>query len=259
MTSFAPMQPLLVAEHISKRFGGLQALSDISVTVGVGESVGIVGPNGAGKTTFFNCVCGQVTPDSGTLTFAGHDLTKLPVYRRARLGIRRTFQRIEVFPELTVRDHILVAERARRGDGALWKDLLNMGKPKAEEVDRVNAIMGLVALSALADVPVASLSLGHCRLVELGRALAGDPQLLLADEPSSGLDKYETAMLSEVLRQVQRDSNTALLLVEHDLQMVGRVSDRVVVLNFGQYITSGTFDQVIANPEVRVAYLGRTA
>jgi branched-chain amino acid transport system ATP-binding protein len=203
-------------------------------------------------------VCGQVIPDSGTLTFAGNDLTKLPVYRRARLGIRRTFQRIEVFPELTVRDHILVAERARRGDGALWKDLLNLGKPKTDEMDRANAVMALVGLTALADVPVASLSLGHCRLVELGRALVGEPTLLLADEPSSGLDKYETAMLSEVLRQVQRDSHTALLLVEHDLQMVGRVSDRVVVLNFGQHVAAGTFDEVIANPEVRIAYLGRT-
>ncbi len=254
-----PGEPLLVAQQVSKRFGGLQALSDVSVTVNAGEAVGIVGPNGAGKTTLFNCVCGQVTPDSGTVRFAGHDLGKLAAHQRARLGIRRTFQRIEVFPELTVRDHIMVAERARRGDGALWKDLLNMGKPKADEIERVDATMELVGLTALADVTVASLSLGHCRLVELGRALAGDPLLLLADEPSSGLDDYETAVLSEVLRKVQRDRNTALLLVEHDLQMVGRVSDRVVVLNFGQFVAAGTFDEVIADPEVRRAYLGRTA
>ncbi len=254
-----PGEPLLVAENVSKRFGGLQALSDVSVTVNAGEAVGIVGPNGAGKTTLFNCVCGQVHPDSGEVRFAGHDLGKLAAHQRARLGIRRTFQRIEVFPELTVRDHIMVAERARRGDGALWKDLLNMGKPKADEIERVDATMELVGLTALADVTVATLSLGHCRLVELGRALAGDPLLLLADEPSSGLDDYETAVLSEVLRKVQRDRNTALLLVEHDLQMVGRVSDRVVVLNFGQFVAAGTFDEVIADPEVRRAYLGRTA
>lgn len=253
------MTPLLVAHGVSKRFGGLQALTDVSISVNAGESVGIVGPNGAGKTTFFNCLCGQLHPDAGTVRFAGTDLRHLPAYRRARLGIRRTFQRVEVFPELSVRDHLLVAERARRGDGALWKDLLNMGKPKQAELENVEATLDLVGLSSLADVPVASLSLGHCRLVELGRALAGEPQLLLADEPSSGLDVYETTVLAGVLRQVQHDRNAALLLVEHDLQMVGKVCDRVVVLNFGQQIAAGTFDEVIADPEVRVAYLGRTA
>ena len=144
----------------------------------------------------------------------------MPAFLRARLGIRRTFQRVEVFPEMSVRDHMIVAERARRGDGALWKDLLNMAKPKPDELAHVDEVLELVGLTEMADVPVAALSLGHCRLVELGRALCGEPRLLMADEPSSGLDMSETAALAAVLRGVQRDRGMAVLLVEHDMEMV---------------------------------------
>ncbi len=136
--------PLLDARSISIRFGGVAALKDVSVTVAAGEAVGLVGPNGAGKTTLFNCMCGQLRPSSGTVTFDGHVLDNMPAHMRARLGIRRTFQRVEVFPELSVRDHMMVAERARRGDGALWKDLLNMGKPKPDEIAHVDEILDLV-------------------------------------------------------------------------------------------------------------------
>jgi branched-chain amino acid transport system ATP-binding protein len=250
---------LLDARGISIRFGGIAALKDVSVSVGPGEAVGLVGPNGAGKTTLFNCLCGQLRNDSGSVTFDGHTLDGLPAHLRARLGIRRTFQRVEVFPELTVRDHMIVAERARRGDGALWKDLLNMGRPKREELEHVDEVLDMVGLTDLALVPVAALSLGHCRLVELGRALVGMPKLLMADEPSSGLDITETAALCAVLRTAQREHNMAVLLVEHDMEMVRLAVDRVVVLDVGEIIAEGTFDAVIANPEVRRAYLGRTA
>jgi branched-chain amino acid transport system ATP-binding protein len=175
------------------------------------------------------------------------------------LGIRRTFQRVEVFPELSVRDHLIVAERARRGDGALWKDLLNMAKPRPEELAQVDKVLDLVGLTEMADVPVAALSLGHCRLVELGRALCGEPRLLMADEPSSGLDINETAALAAVLRSVQREHGMAVLLVEHDMEMVKTAVDRVVVLNVGEIIAEGSFDAVVADPEVRRAYLGRSA
>jgi branched-chain amino acid transport system ATP-binding protein len=251
--------PLLDARSVSIRFGGVAALKDVSLTVAPGESVGLVGPNGAGKTTLFNCVCGQLRPSSGTVSFDGHVLDDMPAHLRARLGIRRTFQRVEVFPELSVRDHMIVAERARRGDGALWKDLLNMGRPKPDELAHVAEVLELVGLTELADAPVASLSLGHCRLVELGRALCGEPRLLLADEPSSGLDISETAALAAVLRGVQREHGMAVLLVEHDMEMVHTAVDRVVVLNVGEIIAEGTFAQVVADPEVRSAYLGRTA
>jgi len=251
--------PLLDARSISIRFGGVAALKDVSVTVAAGEAVGLVGPNGAGKTTLFNCLCGQLNPSSGTVTFDGHVLDDMPAHMRARLGIRRTFQRVEVFPELSVRDHMMVAERARRGDGALWKDLLNMGKPKPDELAHVEEILDLVGLNEMAEVPVAALSLGHCRLVELGRALCGEPRLLMADEPSSGLDITETAALAGVLRGVQRDRGMAVLLVEHDMEMVRTAVDRVVVLDVGEIIAQGSFESVVADPEVRRAYLGRSA
>ena len=251
--------PLLDARSISIRFGGIAALKDVSLTVARGEAVGLVGPNGAGKTTLFNCLCGQLRPSGGTVSFDGHVLDDMPAHMRARLGIRRTFQRVEVFPELSVRDHLIVAERARRGDGALWKDLLNMGKPRPDELADVDKVMELVGLQDLADVPVAALSLGHCRLVELGRALCGQPTLLMADEPSSGLDISETAALAAVLRGVQRDRGMAVLLVEHDMEMVRTAVDRVVVLEVGEVIAQGSFAAVVADPEVRRAYLGRTA
>jgi branched-chain amino acid transport system ATP-binding protein len=251
--------PLLDARSISIRFGGVAALKDVSVAVAPGEAVGLVGPNGAGKTTLFNCMCGQLHPSSGTVIFDGHVLDDMPAHMRARLGIRRTFQRVEVFPELSVRDHMMVAERARRGDGALWKDLLNMAKPKPDELAHVEEILDLVGLTEMADVPVAALSLGHCRLVELGRALCGEPRLLMADEPSSGLDISETAALAGVLRGVQRDRGMAVLLVEHDMEMVRTAVDRVVVLDVGEIIAEGTFESVVADPEVRRAYLGRSA
>jgi len=251
--------PLLQASGISIRFGGIAALKDVSLSVMPGEAVGLVGPNGAGKTTLFNCMCGQLRPDSGTVVFDGQRIENLPAHLRARLGIRRTFQRIEVFTELTVRDHMIVAERARRGGGALWKDLLNKGGTTAEEHAVTDRVLDLVGLTDLADVPVAALSLGHCRLVELGRALAGQPRLLMADEPSSGLDMSETAELADVLRTVQREHGMAVVLVEHDLEMVARAVDRVVVLDVGEVIAQGTLDEVVALPAVRRAYLGRTA
>lgn len=251
--------PLLDARSISIRFGGIAALKDVSLTVTSGEAVGLVGPNGAGKTTLFNCLCGQLRPSGGTVSFDGHVIDGMPAHMRARLGIRRTFQRVEVFPELSVRDHMIVAERARRGDGRLWKDLLNMAKPRPDELAGVQQVLDLVGLTEMADVPVAALSLGHCRLVELGRALCGEPRLLMADEPSSGLDITETAALATVLRDVQRNQGMTVLLVEHDMEMVRAAVDRVVVLDVGEIIAEGSFETVVANPEVRRAYLGRTA
>jgi len=250
---------LLDAREISIHFGGVAALKGVSLSMVPGEAVGLVGPNGAGKTTLFNCLCGQLRPSGGTVSFDGQPIGDLPAHVRARLGIRRTFQRVEVFPEMSVRDHMIVAERARRGDGALWKDLLNKGKPHRDELEHVEEVLQLVGLTDLAEVPVAALSLGHCRLVELGRALAGRPRLLMADEPSSGLDISETAALAGVLRKAQREQGMAVLLVEHDMAMVASAVDRVVVLDVGSIIAEGPFDTVVADPEVRRAYLGRTA
>jgi branched-chain amino acid transport system ATP-binding protein len=252
-------EPLLNLVGVCKSFGGIQAVHSISFDVRAGESIGLVGPNGAGKTTLFNCVCGQLRPEQGDITFDGTALNGLPTYKRARLGIGRTYQRVEVFTDMSVRDHLMVAERARRGEGRLWRDLLNMSKPTPDEVGRVEATLELVGITRLADLSVNSLGLGNCRLVELARALAGEPKILLADEPSSGLDLRETAEVAMVLRTVQRERGTAVLLVEHDLAMVADVVDRAVVMDLGSMLAQGTFDEVMADPGVRNAYLGQTA
>jgi len=242
---------------VCKSFGGIQAVHTITFDVASGECVGLVGPNGAGKTTLFNCVCGQLRPESGEVLFEGASLVGLPTFKRARLGIGRTYQKVEVFTDMSVRDHLMVAERARRGEGRLWRDLLNLSKPTADEVERVEAILELVGITHLADTSVNALGLGNCRLVELARALASEPKILLADEPSSGLDLHETAEVAAVLRTVQRERGTAVLLVEHDLTMVADVVDRVIVMDLGAMLAEGSFDEVMADPMVRHAYLGQ--
>ena len=252
-----PEPALLALRGVSKSFGGIHAVHDISFEVCAGESVGLVGPNGAGKTTLFNCVCGQLRNDAGEILFEGASLAGLPTFKRARLGIGRTYQKVEVFTDMSVRDHLLVAERSCRGEGRLWKDLLNMSSVTKSEADNVDATLELVGLSSLSDTSVNALGLGHCRLVELARALAAEPKILLADEPSSGLDVRETAEVAAMLRTVQRERGTAILLVEHDLSMVGEVVDRTVVMDLGSMLAQGTFDEVMANAEVRHAYLGQ--
>ena len=241
------MAELLEVRDVSVRFGGIRALDDVNLTVGAGESVGLVGPNGAGKTTLFDCISGRIRPNTGSVSFDGRPLDGVPAYRRARMGLARTFQRLEVFPELTVRDHLMVADRGHRGAGALWRDLLNLAAVRPDEAARVDEIV---------DTPVAALGLGRCRLVELGRALACRPRLLLADEPSSGLDGHEAAAVADALRSVQRERHMAVVLVEHDLDMVARAVDRVVVLDTGMVIAEGPFDVVVAEPAVQRAYLG---
>jgi branched-chain amino acid transport system ATP-binding protein len=250
-------EPLLTLRGVCKSFGGIQAVHSITFEMSAGECVGLVGPNGAGKTTLFNCVCGQLRPEMGDIVFDGNELLGLPTYKRARLGIGRTYQRVEVFTDMSVRDHLLVAERARRGEGRLWRDLLNLSKPTNEELERVDATLELVGIARLADTSVNALGLGNCRLVELARALAAEPKILLADEPSSGLDLHETAEVAAVLRTVQRERGTAVLLVEHDLKMVGDVVDRAIVMDLGAMLAEGTFDEVMADANVRHAYLGQ--
>jgi len=249
--------PLLEAVGISKHFGGVMALQDVSLDVGEGEAVGLVGPNGAGKTTFFNCLLGLLRPEAGRVTFKGTDLAGMPIHKRARLGIGRTFQRIELFSGLTVGEHLLIAERARRRRGGILFDLIGGGRPTAEEQERVAEMVELVGLGGAADVPVEALSLGHARLVELGRALITDPALLLLDEPSSGLDRVEALALAAVLRTTQEQKDTAVLLVEHDLEMVRRVVTRLFVIDSGALLASGPVDDVLGDERVRHAYLGR--
>jgi branched-chain amino acid transport system ATP-binding protein len=248
--------PVLAAEGITKSFAGIRALDAVSLAVGPAERVGLIGPNGAGKTTLFNCVLGVLRPDRGTVRLDGEDISRLPVHVRARRGIGRTFQRIELFPESSVREHLLVAEGTRRGDGRLWRDLAGLGRPRRDELDACDAVLDMLGLGPLADEPIEHLSLGQGRLVEVGRALMTRPRLLLLDEPSSGLDRRETADLAATLRSVQADQGFAILLVEHDVELVAHFTERAYVLDFGTLIAEGATDAVLDDPVVRTAYLG---
>lgn len=247
---------LFAGERLSKRFGGVVALTETSLEVRSAEAVGLVGPNGAGKTTLFNCLLGVVRPDSGSVFFDGRRIDGLKLHQRARLGIGRTFQRLELFSGMTVLDHLLVAKRARGSGARMWRDLLGIGGPSREEMDDADRVLELVGLSGYAHSMVESLSLGHGRLLELGRAIIGRPRLLMLDEPSSGLDSAETAVLVDVVRKVRAETGAALLLVEHDLDMVSVLVDRLYVLDFGKLIADGPIDQVLADEAVRTAYLG---
>ncbi len=253
------MTAVLEVVGVGKRFGGIRALDGISLEVAAGEAVGLIGPNGAGKTTLFDCITGIRHPDSGEIRFDGSPIDHLPVYERARLGIGRTFQRLELFAGMTAREHLLVAEREHRGDGRLWRDLLWRGAPRADELDSVEKMIAELGLESFADAPIESLSLGQGRLVELGRALMIEPKLLLLDEPSSGLDSRESGNLADVLNDLRQRRKMALLLVEHDLELVHAVAERAYVIDFGRLIASGALSEVLSDAAVRDAYLGKGA
>ena len=237
--------PVLSVEDVTVRFGGVQAVSSATITAMAGHVTGLIGPNGAGKTTTFNVITGLEKPTSGTVRIAGKDVSSLPPYRRARLGMARTFQRLEVFGSLTARDNVLAAAEFRRG----WSGDASHPKQVAEE------ILDRVGLRAVADMRVDALPTGLARLVELGRALATRPRLLLLDEPGSGLDTTESEALGDLLLELA-DGGMAILLVEHDVDLVMRICDRIHVLDFGKIISVGTTAEVQADPAVQAAYLG---
>ena len=249
----------LQATGITKRFAGIVALDNVTLEVGDDETVGLIGPNGAGKTTLFNCILGVLKPEEGTVSYKGVNLDKLPIYKRSRLGIGRTFQRMELFVTMTPREHLHVTGRARSTRGGIVRDMLGLGKPTEEERARAQEILDLVGLADIADEPVEALSLGQGRLVELGRALMCEPQIILLDEPSSGLDRAETEDFAKVLHILRNEKQMSLLVVEHDLELVLDVSDRLYVLDFGQLLASGPPDEVMSDPRVREAYLGASA
>jgi branched-chain amino acid transport system ATP-binding protein len=247
---------LLEASDITKTFAGINALNHVDLRVDTGEFVGLIGPNGAGKTTLFNCIYGVLRPDAGEIRFDGRTIAGMPVHRRARLGMGRTFQRMELFSGMSVRDHLIVAERSRSGRGGLMRDLLFRGSATADERAKADHILGLLDLDTDAHRPIEAMSLGRGRLVELGRALMMEPRLLFLDEPSSGLDRNETVEMADVLTAVQREEGTAILMVEHDIATVQRITSRLYVLDYGVLIASGTTAEVMADPRVRSAYLG---
>jgi branched-chain amino acid transport system ATP-binding protein len=247
---------LLEAVDVTMKFEGITALDRVGLDVDDGEIVGLIGPNGAGKTTFFNCILGLLKPDAGRITFDGRNLMRVPTDRRARLGLGRTFQRVELFVGMSPREHFIVADRACRGRGGVLLDAIRRGRPSAAERDRAETMLHLLGLESVADRKVESLTLGLGRLVEVGRALMTEPRVLLLDEPSSGLDRRETETLAATLLDAHRDRGIAILLVEHDVELVRSFVQRVFVLDFGTVIASGPTRDVFADAAVRRAYLG---
>jgi branched-chain amino acid transport system ATP-binding protein len=237
------MPSLLEVRDVSVRFGGVSALSNLSFDVPVGEVTGLIGPNGAGKTTCFNVITGLQSPNSGRVFLDGADITRARPYKRARLGVGRTFQRLETFRTLTARENVLLGSEMSRRRRAVGAGL------------SVDDIIEQVGIGAVADECVETLPTGTQRLVELGRALATSPRIVLLDEPSSGLDDDETATLGALLVELAA-RGLAVLLVEHDMRFVMSTCHMINVLDFGQIIATGTPEAVQQNPAVRAAYLG---
>jgi branched-chain amino acid transport system ATP-binding protein len=251
--------PRLEARGVTVRFGGLVALKDVDLQVPSRSIVGLVGPNGAGKSTLFGVLSGLLKPTAGTVFMDGDDVTRTTPQKRAGRGLARTFQHPELFSSLTVREHVVLAYRMRHAKSRIWTDLVTgrgfLRAPR-EETDRVDGLIEALTLTEIADRPVAGLPLGSARLLEVARALAVDPQVLLLDEPSSGLDVRETEELVATLQRVVREHGVSLLLVEHDVEMVLGMCDFVHVLDFGVKIAAGRPAEVRRDPAVKAAYLG---
>ncbi|MDI6709459.1 MAG: ABC transporter ATP-binding protein [Thermoanaerobacterales bacterium] len=249
---------MLAVTRLTKRFGGLLAVNDVSFEVRSGEVLALIGPNGAGKTTTFNLITGVVQPDEGDIVFQNRRLNGLKPFRIAELGITRTFQNLELFTTLTVVENVMVGSYRMRQAGFLRSVFRRPGVMAEDRslYETASALLDRLGLAGKAHLPAGELTFGQQRLLEIARALASSPKVLLLDEPAAGLNEAESRELSRFLLSLA-DSGLALVLVEHDMETVMETADRVVVLNFGAVIAVGTPDEIQRNPEVIAAYLGK--
>jgi len=243
--------PLLAIEGLTRQFGALSALAGVTLAVTARERRAIIGPNGAGKTTLFNVITGQLAPSAGRILFAGEPVEGLPPYALARRGIGRSFQRTNLFPKLTVLENLRLAAAAS-GRGSY--DLFGSVERARAPLERARAAADAVGLAGRLAEPAGSLSYGEQRQLEVGVVLAANPKLMLLDEPTAGMSPEETARMTRMLEGLPRE--VTVLIIEHDMDVVGSLADRVTVLHYGEVLTEGTFDEVKRDPRVYEVYLG---